>query len=149
MARIHSPSRGKSQSMRPISKRAPSWLTYSTDEIITTIVKMAKDGSSSSEIGIQLRDEYSIPLVKPIIGKSISAVLKENNLEPTIPEDLDNLLKKAKRLQTHLKKHNSDRKNVRSLEILEAKIHRLAKYYKSKGIIPMDWKYSTVVAQLM
>ena len=149
MARIHSPSKGKSQSLRPVSKRAPSWLTYSSDEIITTIVKMAKDDLSSSEIGTQLRDEYSIPLVKPILTKSISAVLKENNLEPEIPEDLNNLLKKAKRLQIHLKNHNNDRLNVRSLEILEAKIHRLAKYYKSKEKLPMDWKYSTVVAQLM
>ena len=149
LARIHSPSKGKSQSVRPISKRTPSWLTYSPDEIITQIVTMAKDGLTPSEIGVKLRDEYNIPLVKPILQKSILEVLEEHDLGLTIPEELDNLIKRAKKLQVHLKTHKGDRKNVRSLELIEAKIHRLAKYYKSKGKLQAKWKYSTVVAQLM
>lgn len=149
MARIHSHRRGKSHSMRPTSKRVPSWSTYSIDEIVTQIVKMAKDGLTPSEIGLKLRDEYNIPLVKPILGKSILEVLEENGLKPSLPEDLERLMEKAKRLQEHLKVHKGDRKNVRSLELLEAKIHRLSKYYKSIGFLPEDWKYSTVVAQLM
>ena len=39
-------------------------------------------------------------------------------------------------------------KNVRSLELIEAKIYRLSKYYKAIGILPQDFKYSAVVAQL-
>jgi len=31
---------------------------------------------------------------------------------------------------------------------VEAKIHRLSKYYKRKGILPSDWQYKAVVAQL-
>ncbi|MEM3518212.1 MAG: 30S ribosomal protein S15 [Nitrososphaerales archaeon] len=149
MARIHSHRKGKSHSTRPTSKRTPTWLTYSTDEIVTQIVKMAKNGLTPSEIGLKLRDEFNIPLVKPVLGKSILEILEENGLKPSLPEDLDRLLKKAKRLQEHLKAHKSDRKNVRSLELIEAKIHRLSKYYKSIGFLPEDWKYSTVVAQLM
>ncbi|MCP8304523.1 MAG: 30S ribosomal protein S15 [archaeon] len=149
MARIHSPSKGKSQSMRPISKRTPSWLTYSTDEIVTQIVNMAKDGLTPSEIGVRLRDEYNISLVKPILGKSILEVLEEHDLGLSIPEDLDRLIKRAKRLQVHLNTHKGDRKNVRSLELVEAKIHGLAKYYKAKGRLPPKWKYSAVIAQLM
>ncbi|MCP8317243.1 MAG: 30S ribosomal protein S15, partial [archaeon] len=119
MARIHSHRRGKSHSMRPTSRRAPTWSTYSTDEIVTQIVKMAKDGLTPSEIGIKLRDEYNIPLVKPIWGKSVLEVLEENGLRPSLPEELDRLIKKAKTLQEHLKAHKSDRKNVRSLELIE------------------------------
>jgi len=51
-------------------------------------------------------------------------------------------------LQNHLKANKGDRKNVRSLEMIEAKVHRLSKYYKKKNIIPKKWKYKSVVAQL-
>ena len=37
---------------------------------------------------------------------------------------------------------------LRSLELIEAKIYRLSKYYKKIGILPQDFKYSAVVAQL-
>ena len=52
------------------------------------------------------------------------------------------------RLQNHLKTNKGDRKNVRSLELLEAKIHRVSKYYKTRNVIPKDWKYKAMVAQL-
>jgi small subunit ribosomal protein S15 len=148
LARIHSHRKGKSHSTRPTSKRAPSWVTHSPEEVEALIVKLAKSGLKPSEIGIRLRDEYSIPIVKPILGKSLSDVLKENKLLGDLPEDLERLLARARRLQEHLAVHKSDRKNVRSLELLEAKIHRLAKYYKRIGRLNPDWKYSTVVAQL-
>ncbi len=148
MARLHSPSRGRSHSTRPTSRRAPTWVTHSPEEIETLIVKLAKSGLRPSEIGIRLRDEYSIPLVKQVIGKSITQVLEENNMLPELPEDLERLLDKCRRLQEHLKRHRGDRKNVRSLELVEAQIHRLAKYYKRIGLLPSTWKYSAVVAQL-
>ena len=148
LARIHSHRKGKSHSTRPTSKRAPSWVTHSPEEVEALIVKLAKSGLKPSEIGIRLRDEYGIPLVKPVLSKSITDVLRENNLLGELPEDLERLLTRAKRLQEHLAVHRSDRKNVRSLELLEAKIHRLSKYYKTIGRLPQDWKYSAVVAQL-
>jgi small subunit ribosomal protein S15 len=117
-------------------------------EIEELIVKLAREGYPPSMIGIKLRDEYGIPLVKKLIGKSITQVLKEHGVAPPIPEDLNNLLEKARRIMEHLKVHKSDRKSVHALELVEAKIHRLAKYYKRKGILPQDWKYKTVVAQL-
>jgi small subunit ribosomal protein S15 len=123
-------------------------VTYTPEEIKTLIVKLAKEGLSPSQIGVRLRDEYGIPLVKPILGASITEVLREAGLAPELPEDLANLISRAQRLQEHLAVHRSDRRNVRSLELVEAKIHRLAKYYKRKGILPQDWKYKAVVAQL-
>jgi len=148
MARIHSHRRGKSHSTRPSIKRMPPWLSYSPDEILTLIVKMGREGLTPSQIGQKLRDEYGVPLVKPILRKSITEILEENGIKASIPEDLANLLKKAQRLKEHLNRHKGDRKNVRSLELIEAKIHRLAKYYKRINRLPKDWEYKAVVAQL-
>ncbi|MGA2199000.1 MAG: 30S ribosomal protein S15 [Nitrososphaerales archaeon] len=148
MARIHSHRHGKSHQTRPTSKRPPSWLTYSADEVSAMTIKMGKEGLTPSQIGVRLRDEHGIPLVKPIIGKSISTLLRENKLAPAIPEDLQNLLERAKRVQQHLSTYRSDRRNVRSLELIEAKIYRLSKHYKKMGILPSDFKYAAVVAQL-
>jgi len=148
MARIHSHRHGKSHQTRPTSKRPPSWLTYNADEVAALTIKLAKEGVSPSEIGIRLRDDYGIPLIKPIIGKSVLQLLRENKLAPAIPEDLQNLLNSAKRVQSHNEAAKADRRNVRSLELIEAKIYRLSKYYKEIGVLPSDFKYSAVVAQL-
>ena len=109
---------------------------------------MGREGLTPSQIGVRLRDEYGIPLVKPILGKSISTLLRENKLAPAIPEDLQHLLERAKRVQEHLSTFKSDRRNVRSLELIEAKIYRLSKYYKRTGLLSSDFKYAAVVAQL-
>lgn len=109
---------------------------------------MSKDGLSPSEIGLRLRDEHLIPLAKPILGKSIVRTLAENNILPEMPEDVDKLVKKAVGLQKHLRIHNTDHRNVRSLELVEAKIHRLSKYYKRVGKLPQNWRYAAVIAQL-
>jgi small subunit ribosomal protein S15 len=148
LARIHSHRHGQSHQTRPTSKRPPSWLTYSADEVSSLTIKLGKEGLSPSEIGVRLRDDYGIPLVKPIIGKSIAQLLRENKLAPAIPEDLQNLLERAKRVQSHLEIFKSDARNVRSLELIEAKIYRLSKHYKKVGLIPTDFKYAAVVAQL-
>lgn len=147
MARIHAHRKGKSHSTRPV-KSVSSWVTQGKDEIASLIVSMAKDGIGPSEIGYRLRDEHGIPLVRDLLGKSIVQVLEENGIEPEMPEDLDILVRKALSLQKHLRTHPSDRNNIRSLELLEAKIHRLSKYYKRVGKIQQNWKYSTVVAKL-
>ena len=148
MGRMHTHNHGKSHSIRPIELKKPEWVTMESKEIEALIVKYAKDGMTSSEIGIKLRDQHAIPLVKPILNKTISDVLKENDLVPEIPEDLNNIVLKAVNLQKHLKENKGDSRNVRSLELIEAKVHRLSTHYKNKGIIPKKWKYKSVVAQL-
>ncbi len=148
MARIHVHTHGKSHSTRPTSKGPVLWLGQNRDQISTLIVELAKEGLSPSEIGIRLRDVHGIPLVKPILGKGVASVLSENNMKSDMPEDLDKLVRKALGLQKHLRVHNSDHRNVRSLELIESKIHRLSKYYKRKGKIPQNWKYAAVIAQL-
>ena len=148
MGRMHTHNHGKSHSIRPIDLKKPEWVTMESKEIETLIIKYAKEGMTSSLIGIKLRDQYAIPLVKPILNKTILEVLKENDLVPEIPEDLNNIVLKAVNLQKHLKENKNDNRNIRSLELVEAKVHRLSTHYKKEGIIPKKWKYKSVVAQL-
>ena len=148
MGRLHTHNHGKSHSTRPLVSKIPSWVKKEPKDVKELIIKYGKDGFTSSQIGIKLRDQYSIPLVKPILKKTISQVLLENKLEPEIPEDLNNIVKTAIGLQKHLKSNKGDRRNVRSLELIEAKIHRLSVYYKKTGKIPKNWKYKSIVAQL-
>jgi small subunit ribosomal protein S15 len=148
MARIHVHTHGKSHSTRPTSKGPALWLSQNRDQISTLVVESAKEGLSPSEIGLRLRDVHGIPLVKPVLGKSLTSILAENGIKSDMPEDLDKLVRKALGLQKHLRVHNSDHRNVRSLELIESKIHRLSKYYKREGKIPKNWKYAAVIAQL-
>ena len=148
MGRLHTHRHGKSHTIRPATLRVPSWITLSTKEIEELVVKYSKDGLTPSQIGLKLRDQHSIPLIKPITKKSIGKILQENNLQAEMPEDLDNIVKKAVGLQKHLKTNKGDNRNVRSLELIEAKVHRLSVYYKRMERIPKNWKYKSVVAQL-
>ena len=148
MGRLHSHNYGKSHSTRPLDPKAPSWIKQDPKEIEELIIKYAKDDLLPSQIGVKLRDQHSIPLVKPIIKKSITKVLEENDLKTDLPEDLDNIVKKAIGLQKHLKSNKGDNRNVRSLELIEAKVHRLSVYYKKIGRIPKKWKYKSIIAQL-
>ena len=148
MGRLHTHNHGKSHSTRPITLKKPSWISQTPKEIEEMITKYGKEGLSPSQIGIKLRDQHAIPLAKPIINKGITQVLDENDLESELPEDLGSIVNKAVGLQKHLKTNKSDRRNVRSLELIEAKVHRLSVYYKKIGRIPKNWKYKSVVAQL-
>ena len=148
MGRVHSHRHGKSHSIRPVTVEAPEWVTQSPQAIEDLIVKYSKEGLTPSQIGIKLRDQHAIPLTKPVTKKTIGQILRENELEAEMPEDLDNIVNKAVGLQRHLKANRGDRRNVRSLELIEAKVHRLAVYYKRIGRIPQNWKYKSVVAQL-
>jgi len=141
--------KGKSHQTRPVTKRPPAWSRYTAEEVEALIIRLAKEGHPPRKIGTILRDQHGIPLTKPIIGKSISQILKERELAPSLPEDLEILLRKATRLRVHLDKSKADLGNKRSLQIIEAKIHKLSKYYKRKGLLPPDWKYEAKVASLI
>ena len=148
MGRLHTHNHGKSHSIRPIDPKKPEWVKQTNEEIEGLIVKYGKEGMTTSQIGIKLRDQHAIPLVKPIINKGIKEVLLENKLNPEIPEDLNNIVMKAVNLQKHLKENRSDNRNTRALELVEAKVHRLSTHYKKTGEIDQKWKYKSVVAQL-
>ena len=148
MGRMHTHRHGKSHSIRPSILRVPSWITLDSKGIEELVVKYYKEGLTPSQIGIKLRDQHSIPLIKPVTKKSMGQILEENDLKSEMPEDLENIVNRAVGLQKHLKANKGDNRNVRSLELIEAKVHRLSVYYKRIGRIPKTWKYKSVVAQL-
>ena len=122
-------------------------MVYKPEEVKALIIKLAREGKPPSEIGNILRDEYGIPLVKPILGCGIVKVLREAGLAPRIPEDLYNLMVRATRIKRHLERHPKDFHNKRALQLVESKIYRLARYYKEKGILPKDWRYKFEIVQ--
>jgi small subunit ribosomal protein S15 len=132
--------KGKSHSTRPITSVC-KWVKYTPEEVESLVVELAKKGIPPSQIGIILRDQYGIPLVKQITGKKICEILEERKLLPAIPEDLQNLIKRASRVRRHLEEHPKDMSSKRGLQLIESKINRLAKYYISIGRLPPDWKY--------
>ncbi len=140
--------KGRSHSTRPVSKRPPAWCRYTAEEVEALVVKLAKEGHSPSKIGTILRDRYGIPLVKPIMGKTVTQILKDAGLAPSLPEDLENLLKKASRLYVHLEKNKKDQPNKRALQLIESRIYKLSRYYRREGILPPDWKYKGKTASI-
>ena len=141
--------KGRTHSVRPVSKRPPSWCKYEAEEVESLVIKLAREGNTPSRIGTILRDQHGIPLTKPLTGKTISHIMSEADMAPSVPEDLEMLLKKASRLSTHFERNKMDLVNKRSLQIIEGKIHKLAKYYRSKGALPSDWKYEPKAASVV
>jgi small subunit ribosomal protein S15 len=140
--------KGKSHSIRPVSRRPPNWCKYQPEEVESFVIKLAKEGHSLSSIGTILRDQYAIPLVKPITGKSVTEILRGAALAPSMPEDLSNLIKKAASLAVHMEKNKKDLHNKRSMQMIEARIYKLSRYYKREGVLPKNWKYEAKVASV-
>ena len=149
MARIYAHKKGKSGSKKPFRTGAPSWVGYTSDEVVQLVLKLFKDGNSPAEIGLILRDSYGIPSVKLITGKKIERILSENGFAPEVPFDLFNLLKRSVNLREHLQKNPKDLHSKRGLQQVEMKIWRLMKYYKGKGRLPEDWKYTPATAKVI
>ncbi|UCG89786.1 MAG: 30S ribosomal protein S15 [Candidatus Heimdallarchaeota archaeon] len=149
MARMHARRKGKSGSTRPIWRKTPGWVPYSSDEIENLVIEKAKEGMGSAQIGLILRDAYAIPSVKKITGKSITRIMSENDLGSKMPEDFLNLVRRASNLRKHLDSGNKkDKHSRRGLQLIESKIRRLVKYYRKKGILEPDFKYEPSKATL-
>jgi len=73
MGRMHTHRHGKSHSIRPAIVRSPSWISLDSKQIEELVVKYAKDDLTSSQIGIKLRDQHAIPLVKSVTKKNCNA----------------------------------------------------------------------------
>ncbi|MDV2481394.1 30S ribosomal protein S15 [Methanoculleus sp. Wushi-C6] len=149
MARMYARRRGTSGSVRPYRKEAPEWSNTDTAEIEKIIVDLRKDGMSSSQIGLALRDRYGVPDVKLATGKRINEILREKGLESEIPEDLRNLMQKALGMRKHLAENKKDVHNTRQLQIAESKVRRLVKYYVGSGRLPEGWTYKPETAEIL
>ena len=153
MARIYARKKGRSGSKRPFSLRlkqtVPEWVEQPAEEVESKIVELHNQGLSTSQIGILLRDSYGVPSVSQVTGKKITRILKERKSANKLPEDLQNLMRKALGLRKHLGVNTRDIHNKRSLQLTESKIRRLAKYYKRERVLPEDWKYKPETAEVI
>jgi small subunit ribosomal protein S15 len=149
MARIHSRKKGKSSSTKPYKTESPDWVPLSPAEIEKMIMKLANEGHSTSMIGMKLRDQYGVPNIKLCTGKSISEIIADKGDKQQLPEDLSNLMRTAVSIDEHISENPKDLHNIRALALTEAKIRRLMKYYKRRGVLPPEWKYDLKSAKLL
>ena len=109
MGRMHSNGKGIPRRCLPFRRRPASWVQISTNDLVEQIVKLAKKGTTPSQIGVILRDSNGIAQVKSVTGQKIVRILKANGLAPEIPEDLYMLIKKAVQVRKHLERNRKDK----------------------------------------
>jgi len=139
VARMHARKRGKAGSTKPSTPVKQSWVKYKPVELEQLVIKLAKQGNSTSIIGLILRDSYGVTSVKEFVGKSISDILKENKLFPEYPEDLKNLIGRAIEVRKHMETNKKDNVSKRGLQLINSKILRLERYYKRKGVLGSNY----------
>lgn len=141
MAKRYSRAHGQSGSKKPETTEVPSWMNYKPKEAEMIVVKLAKEGNSSSKIGMILRDSYGIPDIKILTGKTLSKILEEKNQVPDIPEDLMAVIRKSINLSKHLEENHKDFTAKRGLQLTDSRVKRLVEYYKKTNKLPKDFKF--------
>ncbi|KAL3843139.1 hypothetical protein ACJMK2_021091 [Sinanodonta woodiana] len=149
MGRMHCPGKGISQSALPYRRSVPTWLKLTSEDVQEQIVKLAKKGLTPSQIGVILRDSHGVAQVRFVTGNKILRILKAKALAPDIPEDLYHLIKKAVNIRKHLERNRKDKDAKFRLILVESRIHRLARYYKTKRVLPANWRYESGTAAAM
>ena len=87
--------------------------------------------------------------MKSITGSKILRLLKKNGLAPEIPEDLYMLIKKAVTIRKHLERNRQDKDGKFRLILVESRIHRLARYYRTSRKLPATFKYESATASTL
>ncbi len=148
MARMHARRKGKSGSKRPLVTKSPDWVPLEADEIEERIATLAAQGKRSAEIGTILRDQYAVPNVRLATGKTVTGIMRARGTKFEMPEDLNDMMRRAVDLQSHLKANPRDRSNRRGLQLIESKIRRLARYYQEEGVLPASWDFAVKLQEL-
>eukprot|EP01117_Protostelium_nocturnum_P014585 TRINITY_DN555_c0_g1_i1.p1 TRINITY_DN555_c0_g1~~TRINITY_DN555_c0_g1_i1.p1 ORF type:complete len:152 (+),score=41.07 TRINITY_DN555_c0_g1_i1:85-540(+) len=149
MGRMHSGGKGISDSALPYRRTPPSWLKVSPADVTEHVLKLSKKGLTPSQIGVILRDSHGIAQVKNVTGNKILRILKANGIAPEIPEDLYHLIKKAVAMRKHLEKNKKDKDSKFRLILVESRVHRLARYYRTAKVLPPTWKYESATASAL
>ncbi|KAK0417551.1 hypothetical protein L596_024435 [Steinernema carpocapsae] len=149
MGRMHNPGKGISKSALPYRRSVPTWLKLTSADVQEQIVKLARKGLRPSQIGVILRDSHGVAQVRRVTSNKIVRILKAKGMAPEIPEDLYHLIKKAVSIRKHLERNRKDRDSKYRLILVESRIHRLARYYKTKRQLPPTWKYESATASAL
>jgi small subunit ribosomal protein S15 len=150
---MHTRRRGSSSSDKPVADDPPEWSDVDPEAVEERIVELADQGQEPSQIGMTLRDEgvqgTPVPDVKLVTGKKVTEILEEQDARPDVPEDLRNLMEQAVRLHEHVEENGQDHQNRRALQNTEAKIRRLADYYRGDELDEdFTYTYDKAVALL-
>ena len=158
----------------PYRRSVPSWLKLNAEDVKEQIKKLGKKGMTPSQIGkliifffyiyqtyifliklicyflgIILRDSHGVAQVRFVNGNKILRIMKAVGLKPDIPEDLYFLIKRAVSIRKHLERNRKDIDSKFRLILVESRIHRLARYYKNKAVLPPTWKYESATASAL
>ena len=99
--------------------------------------------------GVILRDSHGVAQVRFVTGNKVLRILKKKGLAPELPDDLYFLIKMAVAIRKHLERNRKDRDAKFRLILVESRIHRLARYYKTKRVLPPTWKYESGTASAL
>merc|ERR1711988_97905 len=132
MGRMGSKGKGISKSALPYRRTPPSWLKVNPGEVTEHVCKLAKKGLTPSQIGVILRDSHGIAQVSHVTGSKILRILK-----------------KAVQVRKHLDKFRQDKDAKFRLILIESRIHRTARYYKTVKALPPNWKYESSTASTL
>jgi len=96
------------------------------ENIEELIVDLANKGNHPAKIGLILKEKHGIHNVKAL-GKKISKVLKENNIE--FKKDIEFVGDKIKKIEKHIVKNNQDKRSKRELVRYLGHKKALSEYY--------------------
>ena len=95
------------------------------------------------------RDSHGVAQVRFVTGNKILRILKSKGLAPDLPEDIYYLIKKAVSIRKHLERNRKDRDAKFRLILIESRIHRLGRYYRTKSVLAPNWKYESSTASTL
>jgi len=84
-----------------------------------------------------------------VTSSKVLRILKGHGLAPEIPEDLYFLIKKAVNVRKHLEKNRKDKDSKFRLILIESRIHRLARYYRTTKKVAPNFKYESTTASTL
>ncbi|POY74999.1 hypothetical protein BMF94_1975 [Rhodotorula taiwanensis] len=141
MGRMHNPHKGIASSALPYKRSAPRWLKTSPEEVKEHIFK----ASLSSRLPVTIKTAGLAPQIPEDLYHA-SQTLTERKKRA---EGLTLLIKKAVQVRKHLERNRHDKDSKFRLILIESRIHRLARYYRTKGQLPPTFKYESATASTM
>ena len=115
----------------------------SKQEIENLVLEMAKKDTPLAKIGLILKKEHGVSKAKLEVGK-IGKIIEKNKIK-RFPEELKNLMEKARKLREHHSKNKKDTVSKRGIQMTDAKIRNLAAYFKRSKVLDKVWEYAPEV----
>ena len=98
-------------------------------------------------------DRVTYTGLAPEIPEDLYMLIKKVRLLASIPSlakkcNADNILQ-AVAVRKHLERNRKDKDSKFRLILIESRIHRLSRYYKTVGVLPPTWRYESATASTL